>query len=168
MMRLIKLLLLAGFIFLIVYGGLIVARKSAELETGTKIYFYYHGNLRPVLRDFSEFSPQEQLSKTIAALWAGPTEKEQRQGVVTLIPKDVEIVALTRQGDILTIKLNKYFLNLSGNAQIEGVLKQIVFTLTQFADIRAVNFEVEGVTGTLIIGGEGYTISAPLTREFFK
>lgn len=153
---------------MIVYGGLIIARKSAELETGTKIYFYYHGNLRPVLRDFSEFAEQEVLTKTIAALWLGPTEKESRQGLVTLIPKDVGIIALSRQGDIFTIKLNKYFLNLSGNAQIEGVLKQIVFTLTQFSDVRAVNFEVEGITGTLIIGGEGYTISAPLTREYFK
>lgn len=168
MLRLLKLLILIGFIALIAYGGLIIARKSSELEAGTKIYFYYRGNLRPVLRNFTEVSDNEILARTITALWSGPTEKELQQGLVTLIPKDIVIKELSLSGELLNIKLNRLFLNLSGNAQIEGVLKQIVFTATQFPNIRAVNFEVEGNTGTLIIGGEGYTISAPLNREFFK
>lgn len=169
MIRFLNFLIFTIVLALIIYGGIFISKNTGTADTGTKIYFFYRGNLHPVSRDFGQISEQELLSKALSDLWAGPNEKEKKQGIISLIPKDINIQELALTDGILKIKLNKLFLNLSGNAQIEGILKQIVFTMTQFSGIQAVDFNVEGNRGgTLIIGGEGYTINRPLNREYFK
>lgn len=102
------------------------------------------------------------------ALLAGPTDIEAsaRPAIYTAIPAGVELLGLRIDGGVATVDLSGTF-----EARTEDGLPtsmriaQVVYTLTRFAEIDAVSFEIEGRLATLIgPAGLEFSIDRPLNR----
>ena len=104
------------------------------------------------------------LTDVIQALITGPNEDEKRKGLVSLVPPATKILSVTIRGDTAYINLSEDFLyNTYGVEGYAGQLRQIVFTATEFPNIRDVQILIEG--GRVDYLGEGVWIGSPLGRE---
>jgi spore germination protein GerM len=164
-MRRFVLLLIIGLITGTVGSGFFIMNKK---ETNVvHVYFYYQDRLISVSR---QIAPGEnKVKRAITALLNGPHTEEQSREIFTLLPKGLTVSEINRQGTVLTVYFSKELLAVSGGyEQIEGMVKQIVFTITDIPGITAVVFRITGhPNAALALGGEGYIISAPLTRDSF-
>ncbi len=168
MSRFFSFIFFLAILIVLFYGGFLLKEKTPAETGGAHIYLYQKAKLIPVPRKLS--GQNNSIALALSELWKGPSAMEAKNNIISLIPGDVLILSMQHSGEILSLNFNDRILKLSGgNAYIEGILKQIVFTATQFPEIKAVQFAVEGKQNqALIIGGDGYTISAPLTRNSFK
>ena len=153
---------------LLFYGGLVIKEKNDQPNNNLYVYFYYHDKFYPAKRNVSGLA--NRLDYILTELWKGPNASEKQRGIITLLPADLILLDHTLSNGTLCLTFNDKLLKIAGgNAIVEGLLKQIVFTCTQFLNVQDVKFKVAGYqNNTLIIGGDGYTISAPLNREYFK
>ena len=104
------------------------------------------------------------LTDVIQALITGPNEEEKRKGLVSLVPPTTKILSITIRGDTAYINLSEDFLyNTYGVEGYAGQLRQIVFTATEFPNIRDVQILIEGARVDYL--GEGVWIGSPLNRE---
>ena len=62
-----------------------------------------------------------------------------------------------------TVDLSAAFAGGGGSSSMQGRVAQVVYTLTQFSTVTAVNFEVDGQPITAL-GGEGVVLEQPQTR----
>ncbi|GBR75933.1 hypothetical protein NO2_0558 [Candidatus Termititenax persephonae] len=131
------------------------------------VYFYRYEKLQPVRRTRQNDLPKATVALT--ELLAGPTTEERSNRIQTMLPPQLQCKSWSKANDILILDFNQELLKISGGHNvIEGALKQIVFTATEIKGIKAVRFQVENQRGgTLVIGGEGYTIERPLGRDYF-
>jgi spore germination protein GerM len=101
---------------------------------------------------------------SLQALLGGPNAEEQRRGMVSLIPQGVRILSATVRG-------NTAYINYSEELQfntfgVEGYIesrKQIVWTATEFSNVKDVQILIEGSRVDYL--GEGIWIGSPLGRE---
>jgi spore germination protein GerM len=106
-------------------------------------------------------SPMEDALKT---LLAGPETDELRRGLITLIPKGTRILNTTVRGSTAYISLSEDFqLNTHGVEGYAASLRQIVWTVTEFSNVKDVQILVEGRRVDYL--GEGIWIGSPLDRE---
>ena len=166
-----------GVIILFVCLGFIRLLGLLEVEEAqntVQVYFYRHEKLYPVKRPV----PGGMAKETVALreLFTGPTLEEKSNLIQTMIPAGLKLHSVgyepdkTGDGRILILGFDEAFLKISGgHGSIDGTLKQIVFTVTQIKDIKAVSFRLQGSSANvLVIGGEGYIIDRPLDRDYFK
>lgn len=89
---------------------------------------------------------------SMAVLVAGPTEVDESAGLVTAIAANVAVNHLVISEGIASIDFNRPFETANTRPQVA----QVVYTLTQFAEIDAVEFlidgEPNGATGVMPIG----------------
>lgn len=164
----INLILAITFIAVLWYGWQIVKEKNVSDGSYLQVYFFNQEKLHPVPRKI--VSQNDKVRQAIQDLMKGPTEEESSKGLFSLIPKDFPLKGLRKQEDTLIFILEKTPENISGGqALIEGLLAQLVFTAMQFPEIKQVRFELaDQPDKQIVLGGEGYIIENPLTKAYFK
>lgn len=153
-----------------------LAEKPAEVEKSTnsrdaRIYFVKVNaegqiSLKSVTRsvDFSS-SP---LTQTISTLISGPGSDEINKGSLSLIPEGSRLLSARVEGGTAYLNFNEAFrFNPLGREGYLAQLKQIVYTSTEFPSIKNVQILIEGVIREYL-GGEGFYIGEPLSRESFQ
>ena len=106
------------------------------------------------------------LTDTLSALLTGPVPEEQRRGLISLIPEGTRIMNATVRGNTAYINLNEDFqFNTYGVEGYAGALRQIVWTATEFSNIRDVQILIEGRRVDYL--GEGVWIGSPVNREMY-
>jgi hypothetical protein len=101
---------------------------------------------------------------TLKALLAGPNAEEKRRGIVSLVPEGSRILTLTVQGSTAYISFNDEFLfNTYGVEGYAAQLRQIVWTATEFSNVKDVQILIEGRRIDYL--GEGIWIGSPVGRD---
>jgi immunoglobulin-like protein involved in spore germination/sporulation and spore germination protein len=90
----------------------------------------------------------------IEALLVGPTNAEAAASLDSAITPGTDLLSLSIDGGVATVDLSADFTSEETPAIAVGSLSQIVYTITQFDSVDAVNFEVEGMPLTNFGGYE--------------
>jgi germination protein M len=141
-------------------GTTTTSTTEAPAEVTVRAYFMRDEVVGPVARDAS--GPAV-AAASIEDLLAGPTEQEQELGFSSAIPAGTELLGVTIDGGIATVDLSAPFGSGGGSASMMSRVAQVVFTLTQFPTVDAVQFELDGEPITAL-GGEGLLLEEPQTR----
>jgi spore germination protein GerM len=101
---------------------------------------------------------------SLRALINGPGPDETRRGLISLIPKGTGILNATVRGSTAYISLSEDFqLNTHGVEGYAASLRQIIWTVTEFPNVKDVQILIEG--RRLDYLGEGIWIGSPLNRD---
>jgi germination protein M len=141
-------------------AGTTVVRAYLVLGGGPGV-----AGLVPVLREV----PKTTLVATAAmdALLAGPTSDESGDRTITsAVPDGSRLLGLSIRNGVATVDLSTEFDSGGGSASMRYRLGQVVYTLTQFATVRSVVFQIEGQTVT-VFGSEGIVLDGPVARADF-
>ena len=118
--------------------------------------------LVPVLRDLP--SAPAAAAAAMNALLAGPTTAESAgRTMTTAIPVGTRLLGVTIKNGVATVNLSTEFDSGGGSASMQYRLAQVAYTLTQFATVKSVVFQVEGQTVT-VFGTEGIVLNGPVGR----
>jgi spore germination protein GerM len=97
-------------------------------------------------------------------LLQGPTGEEQRRGLVSLIPSGTRILSATVRGSTAYISFSEEFqYNTYGVEGYAAQLRQIIWTATEFSNVRDVQILIEGRRVDYL--GEGIWIGSPISRD---
>lgn len=115
--------------------------------------------------------PYTQAVATAAmnALLAGPTPQEQATwpAISTAIPAGTKLLGLSVADGVAKVDLSKEFESGGGTFGVTARLAQVVYTLTQFPTIQAVEFYIEGVRVEMF-SSEGLILEGPQTIEDYE
>jgi len=104
------------------------------------------------------------LTDTLSALLAGPVMEERQKGLISLIPDGTRIMNATVRGNTAYINFNEDFqFNTYGVEGYAGSLRQVVWTATEFPNVRDVQILIEGRRIDYL--GEGIWIGSPVNRD---
>lgn len=128
-----------------------------------KVYFFKGDRLRTVIRKIPK--REEKASFALRELLQGPRAPEKRGGFFSEIPAGVKALNIDVQGDTATLNFNNKLAKYGGgSARVQGLIAQIVYTLTDIKGIDKVRVLIEGKSD-VVLGGEGYVIDRPLGRR---
>lgn len=105
------------------------------------VWFASDGCLVPRERSAPETEP---LVAAMEALLEGPTTAESEAGIFTTIPPGARLLGLEVKDRVATVDFSREFEPSSGTTGELLTLGQVVYTLTESPDIRAVRFKLEG------------------------
>lgn len=104
------------------------------------------------------------IEETIKTLLNGATDEENRDNIISCIPKDTELLDIFVAGDTVYLNFNESFeFNPIGNEGTMLQIYQLVYTATQFEGIDNVIFLINGNLNETI-GAEGAIENMPFTR----
>ena len=104
------------------------------------------------------------MTDAIQALITGPNNEEKNKGLISLIPPNTKILNATVRDDTAYISFSEDFqYNVYGVEGYAAQLRQVVFTATEFPNIKNVQILIEG--RRLDYLGEGIWIGSPLNRD---
>ncbi|NLE22284.1 MAG: hypothetical protein GX624_05845 [Actinobacteria bacterium] len=103
----------------------------------------------------------------VKALLAGPAPAEQKAGLSSAVPAGTRLLGLSIDGGVARVDLSNKFGSSGGSLSMTARVAQLVYTLTRFPTVRAVEFLVEGepVAG---LGGEGVALDGPQRRAQWR
>jgi hypothetical protein len=127
-----------------------------------QVWFVRHGRLAPELRAHAE--TQRVATAAVNALLAGPTRPERASGIATAIPPGTRLIGISIDGDVATVDLTSEFQAGGGSRALKLRLGQIVYTLTEFATVKAVRFELDGAP-VKVFSGSGIVLDHPVSRS---
>jgi spore germination protein GerM len=100
----------------------------------------------------------------LGALLSGPDAGERRTGLITLIPQGTRILSATVRGSTAYISFNEDFqFNTNGADGYTAQLRQVVWTVTEFSNIKDVQILIEGRRVDYL--GESIWIGSPVSRD---
>jgi len=103
---------------------------------------------------------------TLNILLTGPSASELNKGLLNFIPQGTRILSATVRSNTAYINFNEDFLfNKFGVEGYVAQLRQIVWTVTEFSNVKDVQILVEG--RRLDYLGEGIWIGSPINRQSF-
>jgi hypothetical protein len=105
----------------------------------------------------------EVAGNAIRALVDGPTAAELDEGLSSAVPEDTLLLGIVIVDGLATIDLGREFEAGGGSFAMLGRLAQVVYTLTQFPTVDAVQFQLDGEPIT-VFSGEGILLEKPVTR----
>jgi spore germination protein GerM len=106
------------------------------------------------------------LQDTLQALIAGPGAEEERRGMISLIPPDTQILSAVIEGSTARLNFSEEFqYNTVGMEGFAAQLTQIVWTATEFPNVKNVQILIEGNRVDHL--GEGLPVWGPLDRQSF-
>lgn len=103
----------------------------------------------------------------LAALMMGPTAMERSLGASTSIPSDTHFLYVSWDGLYATVNLSHQFAFGGGSFSMSSRLAQVVFTVTQFAPIKYVAFQLDGKPVT-VFSDEGIVLDRSVTRANYE
>jgi germination protein M len=101
------------------------------------------------------------------ALLEGPTPDEKQVGMSSSIPAGTRFLGLDVQNGVATIDLSKEYESGGGSLSMATRLAQVVYTLTQFASVTRVTFQLDGQPVN-VFGGEGIVLDKPVGRSAYE
>jgi len=108
------------------------------------------------------------LTETLKLLLNGPTAAEKAGSIITNIPDKTSLLSVSIRNNIAYVNLSKDFeYNGSGKESTVAQLKQIVYTTTEFSNIKSVQILIDDKVKTYL-GGEGVIINKPISRSDFN
>jgi len=166
--KIILILLLIIFVFLICVLGFIKIGKKFK---GGYVYFVKSDTEDTYLVKVERKLPlgssvEKKIEVLIENLLIGPTEKEERIGISTTLPEGVKLHKVERNGDTVYIDFSEEIEQGGGTSLMETRLAQIVFTATQFPDVKKVKLLIDGKE-IEYFSSEGIMVDKPLTRDDF-
>jgi spore germination protein GerM len=106
------------------------------------------------------------LQDTLEALILGPDDGEIRRGLLSLIPPDTRVLSAVIEDGTARINFSEEFqYNTAGMEGFAAQLIQIIWTATEFPNVRDVQILIEG--NRIDHLGEGIPIWGPLNRQSF-
>ncbi len=127
------------------------------------IFFFKNSFFLPVERTIPQKS--DPLYFVAEELLRGPSGLEIKNGYFSEIPEGTKLRQIYKKGDTVIADFSKELASYGGGAaRVQGLLAQVVFTLTDVSGASKVQIMVEGRTEAAL-GGEGYIIDKPLTRK---
>jgi spore germination protein GerM len=106
------------------------------------------------------------LLDVLQTLLQGPSMEEQGKNVLNFIPQGTKILSATVRGQTAYINFNEEFqYNTYGVEGYAAQLQQIIWTATEFPNIKDVQILIEGRRIDYL--GEGIQIGSPLNRDWF-
>ncbi len=104
----------------------------------------------------------------VNALLAGPTsaEKTTWPAISTAIPAGTRLLGIDIDDGVATVDLSREFDDGGGSFAMHARLAQVVYTLTQFSTIDAVQFRIEGVP-VRVFSSEGIILDGPQDADDF-
>jgi germination protein M len=107
------------------------------------------------------------LTATLRALIEGPSSTENHASLMSLIPKNSRLRDVAVRGDTAYLSFSEDFrFNEYGVPGLQAQVKQIVYTATDFPNVKKVQFLIEGKKVDYL-AQEGVFIGAPLSRTSF-
>ena len=103
----------------------------------------------------------------LEALLAGPTAAERTAGLTSAIPQGTSLLDLSIDGTTARVDLSARFAAGGGSLSMQARVAQIVYTLTRFPTIKAVDFMLEG-SAVDALGGEGLILDSGQTRAAWR
>jgi spore germination protein GerM len=131
-------------------------------ETRGSIYLIQESNkiLVKVNRPLNANTP---LTDSINALLAGPTPDEIMRGIESFVPEGSRLLSVKVEGTTAVLDFNQEFrYNTRGSEGCAAQIKQIVWTATEFPNVRDVQFLIEGEKVNFL--SEGVVIRNPIGR----
>jgi spore germination protein GerM len=106
------------------------------------------------------------LSDTLEALIVGPNAEEGRRGMLSLIPPETRVLSAAIEGSTARINFSEEFqYNTAGMEGFAAQLTQVIWTATEFPNVRDVQILIEGNRVDHL--GEGLPVWGPLNRQSF-
>jgi germination protein M len=106
------------------------------------------------------------MMDSLNVMLAGPSASELNKGLLNFIPQNTRILSATVRSNTAYINFNEDFLfNKFGVEGYVAQLRQIVWTVTEFSNVKDVQILVEG--RRLDYLGEGIWIGSPINRQSF-
>ena len=103
------------------------------------------------------------LQDSVNALLAGPAPDEIMRGIESLVPEGSRLLSARVEGTTAVLDFNQEFrYNTRGSEGCAAQIKQIVWTATEFPNVRDVQFLIEGQKVDFL--SEGVTIRSPIGR----
>jgi len=103
------------------------------------------------------------LQDSVNALLAGPAPDEIMRDIESLVPEGSRLLSARVEGTTAVLDFNKEFrYNTRGSEGCAAQIKQIVWTATEFPNVRDVQFLIEGQKVDFL--SEGVTIRSPISR----
>jgi hypothetical protein len=101
------------------------------------------------------------------ALLAGPTAAENAAGLGTSIPAGTRLLGLSIKSGTAAVDLSGEFGGGGGSLSMTSRVAEVVYTLTRFPTVRAVQFFMEGEPLDAL-GGEGIMLAEPQKRADWR
>lgn len=146
-------------------SGPTVRPEEAEASVTEFVDLYFvaeHGYATPVPTAVTA-TPDVALN-SILALIAGPTPTQRAAGLSSSIPADTGLLDLSISGGTARIDLSGEFMVHGGEFSTLARLAQVLYTLTAFATIDAVEFWFDGISGT-DFPVAGLDLDGPVDRD---
>jgi len=135
---------------------------TAGARRFVNVYFVQgNGYATPVATAVSS-SPSVAANATLALI-AGPTAAQKSEGLGSSVPVDTELLGLTIDDGIARVDLSLEFEAGGGSFSMSSRLAQVVYTLTEFSTVDAVEFWLEGAPVT-VFSDEGLVLDGPVDR----
>jgi hypothetical protein len=104
------------------------------------------------------------LADVLNTLLQGPSAEEKNRGLISLIPGGTRLLSAAVRGSTAYINFNENFLfNEYGVEGYAGQLRQIVWTVTEFSNVKDVQILIEGRRIDYL--GESIWMGSPVGRE---
>jgi spore germination protein GerM len=101
---------------------------------------------------------------SLQALMTGPSAAEERQDLQSLVSPGTRVLSATVRGSTAYISFNENFqYNTFGVEGYAAQLRQIIWTATEFPNVRDVQILIDGRRVDYL--GEGIWIGSPLSRD---
>lgn len=147
---------------------------DSESVTSFSVYFFLSGVeeeggpfLLPVYREVPETLGVARAA--VESLIAGPLLDEESAlvSVSSEVPQGTRLLGISISTGVARVDLSEEFESGGGSFSMRGRLAQLVFTLTQFPAVTAVELLIEGKVAT-VFSAEGLVIDGPLARDGFE
>ncbi len=103
------------------------------------------------------------LTDTINLLLKGPSDKEERKGLSSLFPANVELLNAEVRNNVAYLSFNSEIESGMGISMLQARLFQIIYTATQFPNISSVQILINDRKKPTF-STEGLSIKSPLKR----
>lgn len=111
-----------------------------------------------------EFGKNPDLEEAILSLLKGASDEENRENIISCIPKSTKLIDVFRDKDTVYLNFSGDFeYNPLGDAGMLVQIYQFVYTATQFSGINKVIFLIDGMINETI-GSEGAIENKPFMR----
>ncbi len=115
---------------------LLLTGSAQALAAKVNIYLTRDTRLQMVERQLPNGA--DPLTFSVAALFAGPTKTELKDGITSPIPKRARLIETVLRGNVLYVRVSSEFGAGGTGTQIQMRLAQLVYTALQYKQVNAV------------------------------
>lgn len=143
-----------------------VSRAPSPVETSGPtraftVYFTRDDRLIRAEREIKSDVPSAEAA--LRALLQGPTPQERKQRIATQLPAAVRLLDLRVDPGTTHVDLSAEFQEPAPSELIALRVAQVVWTLTEFPEVRAIRFSIDGEE-VAVTTGDGTATERPVTR----